>query len=302
MSNFNNIFSNLNSEEVEELEKMRKNTLAIIVGIYITYTIIVILFFMFNFSNQVNAPKRIDFEIVLYGLIIISAIAGKVYLNYSKAYGKGVISKLVLGIDRNLKYNDSNSILTLQNLYRDSEFYRSSNSIAVDDCITGRPSIYNEEYNLMIAEITTRNQNSKNKEVTFSGMFSYIVTKNSYQGKISIKKKKFGDIYFEKRVLLDSPEFESKFNVYSEDEIRSRQLLTSETMQLILEYSEKFKYYFDISIVNNEVKLRISTGKMFEPNLVKHVLDTKSLKLFYDIIEFSYKLPISLDNSLKNTN
>ena len=65
------------------------------------------------------------------------------------------------------------------------------------------------------------------------------------------------------------------------------QLLTADIMEKILEFKKKTGENFDIFISENNIYLRFHCGSMFEPTLVKkEILDEKSLRTYYDILNF----------------
>ena len=96
---------------------------------------------------------------------------------------------------------------------------------------------------------------------------------------------------------MDSSEFEKAFNVYASDKIIGMQILTADIMEDILEFKNLTKQHFDIVINNNNIYLRFHCGSMFEPHFKKkNILDEKSLKSYYDILNFTCELTNKIIN------
>lgn len=86
-------------------------------------------------------------------------------------------------------------------------------------------------------------------------------------------------------------EFEKEFNVYATNRIVGMQLLTSDVMEMLIDFKKKANIRYDIVIDNETIYLRFHCGSLFEPRLLKKkVLDEKSLKSYYNILNFTYEL------------
>lgn len=303
MANFNDIFKNIDSRSFENLEAKRRSTIILLTTFWIfvvlIHTIVFFLTIKIIYSNEMLPYFALFVFILLVKLY--ATITIRIYKSYTEYYGVKLIKKMILTLNDSLVYNDYSIKEAINESYINSSFYENC-KIKIEDCISGKTNLGDIEYDVMLAEVISIYDKNKSMKTYFEGIFGRTFLKNSYQGKIIINKKDPYMLYSDNGILLDSPEFESKFRSFSDDEIRSRQLLTSETMQLLLDFSTKIRYPFDIIIEGNQILLRVNCGKLFEPNLFKRVLDIKTLKTYYDIIEFSYQLPILLDKSLENTN
>ena len=93
------------------------------------------------------------------------------------------------------------------------------------------------------------------------------------------------------KLEMDSSEFEKKFNVYTSNQITAMQLLTPDIMEELLSFAQNAEEDFDIYIENNNLYLRFHCGTLFEPgSLKKGAIDEKTLKRYYDILEFTNHL------------
>lgn len=93
---------------------------------------------------------------------------------------------------------------------------------------------------------------------------------------------------------MDHTEFESYFNVYSDNSIITMQILTSDIMEILIDFRKKQGIYFDVVIKDSTIYIRFWTQPMFEPKVAKKSLDKQLLaKEFYVlkfIIEVSKKI------------
>jgi hypothetical protein len=111
---------------------------------------------------------------------------------------------------------------------------------------------------------------SKNKKIC-SGIIFYSQMNKNFKGQtIIVKDKGFLNrftIYKNlKRVGLEAVEFEKLFEVYSDDQIEARYLLTTVMLEYLMELRNKFKQ-FELSFFDNHVLINIITKRnMFECN------------------------------------
>lgn len=122
-------------------------------------------------------------------------------------------------------------------------------------------------------------------------MFAKIIIDKSINSKLRIAQGYSGFLKNPDKLEMDSSEFEKVFNVYASDKIIGMQILTADIMDDILEFRNKTKDEFDIYINEDKIYLRFCCGSLFEPHFKKkEILDEKSLKLYYDILNFTFEL------------
>ena len=95
---------------------------------------------------------------------------------------------------------------------------------------------------------------------------------------------------FEKmNIKLDSSEFEKFFDVYSSNEIITMQILTADVMELLIDLQKKLNNYFEITIKNNHIYIRLNIGNVFDMNLgEKYALDKDDLFEKYKNMEYFF--------------
>lgn len=80
------------------------------------------------------------------------------------------------------------------------------------------------------------------------------------------------------------------------------QLLTADVMQELIDFRNKHDIGFDIAIRNHNLYLRFSCGIMFEPtSLKKGIIEERTFKEYFDMVQFTYNLSKELINVVKET-
>ena len=100
---------------------------------------------------------------------------------------------------------------------------------------------------------------------------------------------------------LDSGEFEKLYDVYSTDKIMAMQLLTSDIMQMFIDFKEKYKITPELTLKENKLYIRFQTGNMFEAILTKKALDYTTLLKYYDTIKFTLNITKEFIKNVKET-
>lgn len=88
-----------------------------------------------------------------------------------------------------------------------------------------------------------------------------------------------------KKVKMDMPEFEKIFDVESDDAILVMRILTADVMTEMIELYQKYKYKFEINILDDTVHMRIRSVSMFEPNVFNSSLQYKRLEKYYLVLK-----------------
>jgi len=89
-------------------------------------------------------------------------------------------------------------------------------------------------------------------------------------------------------VLLEDPEFESEFVVYSSDQQEARYILTPALMRRMLELRLKSEQRVQFSFVGAAVHVAIpAEGELFEPSVLKGVGDREVLRRYHDLLRLA---------------
>ena len=175
-----------------------------------------------------------------------------------------------------------------------SLLFRTKGQMRGEDCFTGiyeDVSVQIMEYRLYILE-RRYNREQNIREETYvpkeRGLIFYADMNKSFEGQtIVVKDKGLFNVFSKyknmERVGLESPEFEKKFEVYSDNQIEARYILTT----VMLEYMEKLQETFSLiefSFFQQHVLIKIKTKKnTFEcSNFFLSIIDKKRILKNFD--------------------
>ena len=86
-------------------------------------------------------------------------------------------------------------------------------------------------------------------------------------------------------------EFEKYFDVSASNNIIGMQILTSDIMEMLIDFLKKYDIKFDVVIENDLIYLRFHSGIMFEAaSIKKGAIDENTIKKYYEMLEFTYNL------------
>lgn len=217
---------------------------------------------------------------------------------YTNSYKEIIIKNFIENINSNLTYspNGKNELL---NNYLDANFdNRSFNKFVTDDYIISS----NEDGMLIeLCNISLENVSARNEllDLIYEGIFSTSFLNNRVYDEVTIKTNKvlFKDTNI---VEMDSSEFEKYFDVYSNSNILSMEILTHDIMEELVNFYVKYKIKFEIVIKNNNIYIRFDTGSMFEPNILRKSNDINTLWVYYSILNFVTNFSFKINKLLKD--
>ena len=291
MKNFNEIYERVYRECSEPLEKLRKKSRnTIIYSTLISLTIGIILAIITKSIAMISLAIVISFFIEIFS---------KSNAKYRTMFKEDIIKKFVKSYSENLEFYPTRGIpKAIYNLAK-FEYYDRYRS---EDLITG---ILEGGYAINMAEVKTETESRDSDGDTttytvFHGLFAEIELNKNVNSCVKIRKNAIS-LFNKERIEMDSGEFEKKFNVYSTDKIIAMQLLTSDIMQMLLDFKEENKLVPEITIEGNKFYIRFETGGVFEAKLMKKALDYDMLKKYYDIINFTLDLTEKFLNNINET-
>lgn len=297
MRNFNEVYEKIYSEKNEKLELLRKQKASKILTVIIV-TIIIAILGIITLSGLAFVFLFIFF---IVDIIIIFNISKK--YNYTGIFKKEVIETFIKECDSNLKFYPERGISS--SIYREGEFEGYDNYYS-EDLIEG---ILDEKYAVMMSEVRTEDESTDSDGDTttttlFHGIFGQVNTAKSIPGYIKIHSDKgfFGKVFSGKNKLeMDSSEFEKHFDVFATEKIVAMQILTSDIMEMLIEFKEKSKIKYEITLKGEKMYIRFHTGGVFEPKLFGQSLDFNMLKKYYDIIEFIFNVTRQFNKVIEET-
>ena len=113
---------------------------------------------------------------------------------------------------------------------------------------------------ICLEEHSTDSDGNTTTYTVFNGLFMEINMGYSIGTRMSITKNRNLGIGKDK-LEMDSKEFEDYFNVYTDDKVKSMQLLTADVMEVFRQmYDASDKRGFDVSFIGDKVYIRIDYG------------------------------------------
>lgn len=159
--------------------------------------------------------------------------------------------------------------------------------------------VYEEYYTEKGKKIT--HSYSSNKPIQlFEGMFGLIEHKNNIDSHIRIHTSNREFNQSPKKVSMDSIEFEKYFNVLSDDKVVAARIVTSDIMEVLLDFYKKHYLEFEIILYKEKIYMRFFTGPMYEPGIFGKSLSKECLAAYYVLLKFIIDLSKEIDKTMKN--
>ncbi len=189
-----------------------------------------------------------------------------------------------------------------QHIYQEGEFERYDRYYS-EDLIQG---MLEDQYKVTMAEVHTQDvsRDSEGNTTTttlFRGLVAVIDFAKLVKANIKIRKNKRKILDKNTRIEMDSGEFEEKFDVYTTDKIIAMQILTADVMQMILDFQAKTGLRPELTLAGNSLIIRFATGDLFEAKVFEDSLDYKTLKKYYDTINFTLDIAKNFVKNIEQT-
>lgn len=300
MRNFNEMYEKIFKEYNQYLEKLRVKT-------YI-YTIIfgafLVLVYYYSFKDF---PSKYKYFLIV-SIFIICFCFYKILLKgkNTRIFKNGVINYLVKEYDPGLNYNPNGAISKIT--YDLGSFGQNYNIIKSEDTIKGT---IKEGINLQLGEIELYNETineklgTRDKTKVFQGIFAKIMLNTDcFLSKIKIRNNRLVNFSSEKnkKVELESIEFEKHFDFYADNKIEALQLFTTDVIDKINYFREKYNVDFEMTLYKNEIYIRFQNKNSFEIVIGKNTLDYNMLYEYYKIIEMIGNIGIYFNDIIEKMN
>lgn len=292
---FEKIYNELSIKNKLILEQLHKNSLLekkrrkkllkkyIVLPTIIVCLIQIIYCFKRLFPSLTLWIVSIIGDIVIYVIIVNKNINN--YIRYKRKIKINVIFKLIENFFNNVDYIP-NKIMSKE-VYDEAGFVN-YNRYSADDYIEG---YVDDKHKIIMANVVTTVEDSDSAPlVTFDGLFAKVNLRSSINNSIKICNYKNKS---EEKIDLDFKKFEEMFEVTSDNNIKVMQLLTTDVMELLIEFSKFINSKFDISIINNNIYIRINNNTSFEACLNENeILDKEQMEKYYETLNFIYNLSL----------
>ena len=288
---FNDLYTRLYRENFEELEALREKqkkrsikigifiALALICWVFIPFITIPLVIIAIIVASKINT-KRINENKV---------IVTKRDLSYTEVFKAKVVKPIIENMFENAQYNPNQGLSSHEYImggYKERyDRYSSEDLVLASFNAEERDNIV-----IKFSEVHTERE-SKDKDghtqysTVFRGLAGNFILSKDIQTKMYIRSNGRGSWFGKNnRVKMDMPEFEKLFDVESEDDIMAMRILTADIMAEMIELYQKYKYTFEISIINDTVHMRLRTGGVFEPNVFKSSMEYKTVERYYTVL------------------
>ncbi len=291
---FEEIYEKVYNESNDNLESERKkDKKGYVISIFVGISIFILWAIIF---------KSVNFLLIVVPIFIGTLIV-KFNSKYTLVFKNTVIRTFIKTYDENLSYMPQGKIDSYS--YNNAEFER-YDLYSSDDYIEG---VIDNNFKVKMAEVHTQDESTdsdghRKTTTLFHGLFADIESPKKFNDTIKLRTdaKFIGKLFNKKeRLNMDSAEFEKHFDVYAKDKIVAMQIFTSDIMNLLIDFKEKYKIVFEITLKQNHIYVRFKTGQMFEPNTFKSSLDKQTLEKYYNIINFTLDFCKLLNKTVDET-
>lgn len=294
---FTEVYNEVYAKSNNKLEALKRERLL--------KTVIFILAIIFTIFIGFKLGKTNEgLFILLFFLVFIELIAFIIFAKkstnslYNRMYKANVIAEIVRGVDSNLNYSPDYGIS--ETAYRNSKFNRYYDIFSSEDYISGK---LENGISVEMSEVRTQEwrestdsdgNTTRSLVTTFVGFYgalelptfllaSFIICKNS-------KLMEFS----EKRIELDSAEFEKRFDCFAMelDKIKTMELLTSDIIEKFIDFSDKAldKKGLQFKCEGNKIYFSIINTDTFEAPKIRKVMQFDELYKYYNMIDYPIQI------------
>ena len=218
--------------------------------------------------------KLIFFLVVVFGGLM--AWASAPLKTYQSSVKEIIFPKIFSYFGPNFSYSPT-SFISVESL-KDSQIIPSYQKESTEDYVKGSYADINIE--LMEAKLTMEEGSGKSRRTVtvFKGAFIFFDMKKKFLGKTIMKRDRgkmgnwFNSVDHLKKVGLVDPKFEKEFEVYSNDQVEARYILSPTFMENIVKLNDIYGGAIQCSFYANRMLIMLSSmvnrfevGSPFEP-------------------------------------
>ncbi|QUJ66313.1 DUF3137 domain-containing protein [Photobacterium sp. GJ3] len=224
---------------------------------------------------------------------------------YRDAYKTQVVGKLLKTFNDSFEYSPSERISPEK--YKASGLYRHHyHRYHGEDYVRGVVGKTAIEFSELHTQYKTTSRDSKGRTRTtwhtiFKGVFFIADANKHFQGKTYITPDNegfwsavgksltnlLGGSVFGDRVAMEDPEFERHFEVYSDDQVEARYLISTSLMQRLVAFRQQANTSVALSFVGDSLHIGIPARKAyFEPKMFQSAVNFDAVKDIYQDLDF----------------
>lgn len=316
---YKEIFGEVDENIIEEIKKDEEKKKRIfdnplLTSVLITVVIVIVIFIIAgmeilweNLPTDLTENLKIIFNVIFLIALIILLIYIK---NKSKdiksyrlrekraLYKESIVNSLIKNYSDKLNYYANIGISFSEYRASGFDYYDVFHS---EDLIKGTilNNCFIEMADIQIDE-KSKDSDGMTRYIThFRGLFAKITLNQNQSTSFKIlknqsKNEKSKD---KSKIYMDSSEFEKVYDVFTEDKISTFRILTSDIMQMFTDFKNKHYATPEISLIDNNLYIRIDVGNVFEAKRLA-ILDKKSIEETYNLINFVFEFIEAFSNNI----
>jgi len=312
---FEQFFNTSLKTDLSNLDLRRKRIVKrFLIMLFLIFIPLVAVSLLLQFYMQIN-------NIALIGCIVAVVVAILIYFLWVRDklfyndFKSQVINRIVYFISPELQYNAKDSV-NVSEFVTSRLFMHSVDRFKGDDLVFGKIEKTAFRFSEIKAEYKTTTVDSKGNRKTqwhtlFKGLFfiadfnkeftgSTVVLPNELGKGLTFLKKLMSIDRREKLVQLEDVNFTKEFNVYGDDQIQSRYILSTSLMERILQYRIKSKNHIYLSFVDSKMYLGIAYSKdLFEPSYLKSMVNFDLVKTYFEDMILAVSIVEDLNLNLR---
>ncbi len=203
-------------------------------------------------------------------------------------YKNNIIRKMISVLCHDAEYKPERGIS--ESLFSVSGLFSTPDRYSSEDMISGRIDKTDFKCSEVLAEERHVSYDSKGRRheywsILFKGFLFIADFHKNFSGRTIVVNDslfKFG--FGAKRVKLENPEFESRFDTYSTDEIEARYILTPSMMERLIILDKKFYRKIQLSYVGSSVFIAIPDSKNHFESGIWKPLTKEDVEVEFSII------------------
>lgn len=270
---FEKIYNEILKVNIDELEllkgesnKEKNKPIITLITIMILSAVVYTSMIIFYNKGIISLSVYRILSIILLGILCISAgiklakqTEYKTYMEYRKLFKYKIIKPILESFNENLKYYPESGISTIE--YNDFKAEKFDIFIS-EDILKGNINNIGVKIGEVLTERVTYDKDYGEKEIkVFEGLFAKIEIPKQFETEIYIRKQFQQDLN-NMKIEMDAGEFNDVFHIYSPDKTKAFEVLTSDFMELLLDFRKKIKIEYDITLKDNIIYIRFHTGKI----------------------------------------
>jgi len=202
---------------------------------------------------------------------------------FRKAFKDNVVSRLVTFLDEGLRFSAHGCVP--RSYFEDSRLFRNINHYQGEDLIHGEVSGFEFTFSEVHAQREKRDSKGrKTKQTIFRGMFFAVELPERVPTTTMIYPRRASQPRFSReveRIKLEDPIFERAFNVYAEDQVGARILLTTRFMEQVMALRGLCKQTPYLSFSRKHLYIAVpSRENLLEASLFQSVLNPVTIRRF----------------------